>query len=74
MKKIYIKMNNMTDIKAFVEKALMVEGDITVKKGKYVIDGKSIMGIFTIDLSTGVTVEYPESATTFEQFLKSFEM
>lgn len=74
MQKIYIKMNNMTDIRAFLEKALMVEGDVTIKKGKYVIDAKSIMGVFTIDLSTGVTVEYPANAVEFERFLKQFEV
>lgn len=74
MQKMYIKMNNMTDIRAFLEKALIVEGDVTIKKGKYVIDGKSIMGVFTIDLSTGVTVEYPDNAVEFERFLKQFEV
>lgn len=74
MQKMYIKMNNMTDIRAFLEKALIVEGDVTIKKGKYVIDAKSIMGVFTIDLSTGVTVEYPDSAVEFERFLKQFEV
>ena len=73
MIKKYIKINTMTDIKAYLAQAQKVKGDITIKKGKYVIDGKSIMGIFTLDTSTGFTVEYPDTATDFDKFITSFE-
>ena len=42
MKKVFIKMNNLTDIKNFLAKAMQVEGDVLVKKGQYVVDGKSV--------------------------------
>ena len=71
-KKVYIKMSNVTDITTFAMLAGQVDGDIDVTKGKYCADGASLMGLFGIDMSTGVTVEYPETATEFENFLAPF--
>lgn len=73
MKTIYVKLNNITDVSQFAAQASLVDGDVTVKKGKYVIDGKSIMGLFSLNLSTGVTVEYPEDATNFENYIVTFK-
>jgi phosphotransferase system HPr-like phosphotransfer protein len=72
MKKVFIKMNNLTDIKNFLAKAMQVEGDVLVKKGQYVVDGKSVMGVFTLDVSTGVTIEYPATAADFDEFITQF--
>lgn len=69
----FIKMNSVTDIMNFVKEASKIEGDITVLKGKYIIDGKSIMGVMSIDMSTGMTVEYPADAINFENFISQFE-
>lgn len=73
MKKMFVKINGISDVSAFVANAIKVEDDITVTKGKYVINGKSLMGMFSLDLSTGITVEYPEHALMFEDFLKKFK-
>lgn len=73
MKKRWIKVNNMSDIKAFLEHAMKVEGDVIVKKGIYVIDGKSVMGIFSLDVTSGFSVEYPAAATEFDEFIAQFE-
>lgn len=73
MKTKFIKMSDINDIVNFVNEASKVESDINVLKGRYVIDGKSIMGVLSIDLSTGMTVEYPEEATDFENFISKFE-
>lgn len=73
MKNKFIKMNNVTDISSFVNEASKVEGDITIVKGRYVINGKSIMGVMSIDISTGATVEYPAEAADFEKFITKFE-
>lgn len=69
----FIKMNNVTDVMNFVKEASKIEGDITVLKGRYIIDGKSIMGVMSIDMSTGMTVEYPADAIDFENFISQFE-
>ena len=69
----FIKMNNVTDVMNFVKEASKIEGDVTVLKGRYIIDGKSIMGVMSIDMSTGMTVEYPTDAIDFENFISQFE-
>lgn len=69
----FIKMNSITDVMNFVKEASKIEGDVTVLKGRYTIDGKSVMGVMSIDMSTGMTVEYPADAVDFENFISQFE-
>ena len=66
-------MNSVTDVMNFVKEASKIEGDITVLKGRYIIDGKSIMGVMSTDMSTGITVEYLADAIDFENFISQFE-
>ena len=40
-------------------------------KGKYSIDAKSIMGIFSIDLSQGAVIEYPDDAVELDEFIST---
>lgn len=68
-----IKMSQIKDATDLVQRATMVDGDVIITKGKYSIDAKSIMGIFSLDLTTGVTIEYPDDATAFDDFIKVFE-
>ena len=72
-RKVFIKIYNVKEIMEFVVHAGKVDGDVTVYRGKYVIDGKSLMGIFSIDLSDGVQVEYPEDAAEFAEYIKKFQ-
>ena len=74
MKTKYIKIHGITDVTKLAQEAYKVDGDICLKKGKYVVDGKSLMGIMSIDVSTGVTIEYPEDAIEFEDFISHFEI
>ncbi len=66
-----IVISTIADMMDFARESSKVFGDVLIKKGIYTIDGKSIMGIVSIDPSTGITVEYPEDATEFEDFLNS---
>lgn len=72
MKNIKIAMNGINDLTELVKNALKVDSDIMITKGRFTIDAKSIMGVMSIDMSTGVTVEYPEDAADFENFIKEF--
>lgn len=68
-----IKIERIDDIKTFIKLASRINGDINVSKGIYIVDGKSAMGLMSIDLSGGVRVEYmeddSESVKDFENFL-----
>ena len=45
------------EIKKFVQLANKCKDKITVKSNGYIVDGKSILGIFSLDLSKPVIVE-----------------
>ena len=75
MKKMFIKINGISDVATFVVNAIKVEdGDVIVSSGKYSVDGKSLMGVFSLSLREGVTVEYPETAVEFENYIKNFKV
>ena len=56
MNEITIKLVSVHDIKTFVEKVCKYEMDIDLSSGRYVVDAKSIMGIFSLDLANPVTL------------------
>lgn len=72
MKKIFIKLHGINDVVQFVQSASFVDGDIVVSRGSYTIDGKSLMGMLSIDVSQGFSVEFPEDAEKFDTFLQTF--
>lgn len=46
-----IKINTIDDVKNFVSLVTKVDYDVDIISGRYAIDAKSIMGIFSLDLS-----------------------
>lgn len=56
MKTYTIKLNTFEKVKDFSNKISSVIGDIDLISGKYVIDAKSIMGIFSLDLSKPINM------------------
>ncbi len=50
MKEINIKLSNVQDIRDFVNVVILADYDVDLVQGRYVIDAKSIMGIFSLDL------------------------
>ena len=51
MKKFTIRLKEINDVKEFVNTVSRFEEDVDLVSGRYTIDAKSIMGIFSIDLS-----------------------
>lgn len=51
MKTIQISLNSIGKVKSFVNAITQFEHDFDLISGRYVIDAKSIMGIFSLDLS-----------------------
>lgn len=54
MKTTRIRLNGVDDIRAFVNAVAMYKYDIDLRGGRYVVDAKSIMGIFSLDLSSPI--------------------
>ncbi|MBQ8798070.1 MAG: HPr family phosphocarrier protein [Lachnospiraceae bacterium] len=51
MKTVKISLNSIDKVKAFVNEITKFDSDFDLVSGRYVIDAKSIMGIFSLDLS-----------------------
>jgi phosphotransferase system HPr-like phosphotransfer protein len=51
MKTVKISLNSIDKVKSFVNDITKFEYDFDLVSGRYVIDAKSIMGIFSLDLS-----------------------
>lgn len=54
--KITVTLNDFIKIKNFSSEVVKFESDIDLVKGRYIIDAKSTIGIFTLDLSSPVDV------------------
>lgn len=74
MKTAVIKMSAFTDYTLLVTEASKVGGDVTISKGRYAVDAKSLPGVFSLDLSDGAKIEYPEDAFEFDQFLFKYKI
>ena len=51
METIRISLNSIDKVKSFVNDLAKFDADFDLVSGRYVIDAKSIMGIFSLDLS-----------------------
>lgn len=71
-----IQIEKIREVADFVAAASKVTGDVHARKGesKVVVDGKSLMGMFSIDPSSPVIIEYPAGEMDFEEFLVQFEV
>lgn len=51
-----IKLNTINDVKEFVNICSKYEADADVKQGKFTVNGKSILGIFSLNLMEKLNV------------------
>ena len=54
MKTVHISLNSIDKVKAFVNEITKFDNDFDLVSGRYVIDAKSIMVIFSLDLSKSI--------------------
>ena len=57
MTKFVVSLGSITDVKAFVNTVTKYDFEIDLISGRYVVDAKSIMGIFSLDLGKPIDVE-----------------
>lgn len=70
MKFYNVKLNSIEKVKEFVTAISKNEGHFEFVVGNYVVDAKSIMGIFSLDLTQALTLrteslEFPSELTPF---------
>lgn len=54
MTKAKIKLDSISDVKEFVTAVSMCDFEVDLISGRYTVDAKSIMGIFSLDLSNAI--------------------
>ena len=57
MKTFNLLLSSINDVKDFVNVVSKYDFDVDLTSGRYVVDAKSIMGIFSLDLSQPIKVE-----------------
>lgn len=66
-------LGSINDVKDFVNTVNKYDFDVDLTSGRYVVDAKSIMGIFSLDLSKPIKVEvHSENADDFMAEIDSF--
>ena len=73
MKTATILLSTINDVKSFVNIVSKYDFDVDLTSGRYVVDAKSIMGIFSLDLSQPIKVEvHSDDCDAFMEEIKSF--
>jgi len=68
MKTFNIMLKSINDVKDFVNIVNKYDFDVDLTSGRYIVDAKSIMGIFSLDLSKPIKVE--AHSDDVEEFMK----
>ena len=72
MKSVRIHLNGSTEnVKAFVNKMLGYNFDIDLVSNRYVIDAKSLMGIFSLDLSKAIEMQIHSDDPKADELLEA---
>ncbi|MBQ7866473.1 MAG: HPr family phosphocarrier protein [Clostridia bacterium] len=73
MKSINIKLSLAENVKTFVNTVNRYPYDMDLRAGRHVVDAKSILGIFSLDLSKPITLEvYTDDCDDLMNDIKPF--
>ena len=70
MKTVKISLNSIDKVKSFVNDISKFDFDFDLVSGRYVIDAKSIMGIFSLDLSKPIELNMHSEGEALEAVMK----
>jgi phosphotransferase system HPr-like phosphotransfer protein len=70
MKQFQVHLNSIDSVKKFVALAEGHNCEIDVTSGRYIVDGKSMLGLFSLDLSQRVGVDYYGEDADGDRFIK----
>ena len=65
-----VQLTSVADIKEFVDAANRLDCDLDVICGRYLVDGKSIMGLFGLDLNAPIVMRTEGEGEELAAFLK----
>ena len=74
MKTVRISLNSIDKVKSFVNDLSQFNVDFDLVSGRYVIDAKSIMGIFSLDLSKPIDLNIHADDGEMEDLSKPIDL
>lgn len=63
MKSVNVSLDTVDKVKGFVNTVAPLDGEFDLSSDRYVVDAKSIMGIFSLDLSKPLVLTFQDVAT-----------
>ncbi len=72
--KVYdIRLSTIEDVRNFVNAVTACEFDVDLASGRYIVDAKSIMGIFSLDLMNPIRMTvHADECDDFEKKVEKF--
>ena len=70
MKTVQISLNSIDKVKSFVNEITKFDYDFDLVSGRYVIDDKSIMGLFSLDLSKPIDLNIHADSEEVDHILE----
>ncbi|MBQ1246279.1 MAG: HPr family phosphocarrier protein [Clostridia bacterium] len=68
MKSVYIKLAQIDDVYTLVNMLVAYDGDVDLESGRYKVDGKSLLGIFSLNLREPVKLTFHDDEKATELF------
>lgn len=73
MQKTQITLSNIQGIRKFVNEVTLLDYEVDLEQGRYIVDAKSIMGIFALDTLSPITlVAHTDNADDFFERIGEF--
>lgn len=73
MREVQILLKSIADVKKFVQTITMFSGDFELISGKYIVDAKSILGLFSVDLSKPVILRIEGDDSKLNEILEAIK-
>ena len=70
MRSAYIKLTTIEDVYALVKTLLAFDGEVDLESGRYKVDGRSLLGIFSLDLTKPIKLVFHDESKADELFTR----
>ncbi|MBQ7980226.1 MAG: HPr family phosphocarrier protein [Oscillospiraceae bacterium] len=75
MKKTEVILSNINEVRDFVNLVILMNYEVDLMQGKHLINAKSVMGIFSLDLLSPITViAHNDNTDDFFKKLEKFKV
>ncbi len=74
MQTIQVSLDSIVKVKDFVNDINRFNCDFDLISGRYIIDAKSILGIFSLDLSRPIDLQIHADGETLEEILRVLDV